>query len=123
MIHLLVVDDEIEVCDFLTNYFSDKGYTVSSATSGEEALHRSRATHPDLVLLDVRMPGISGLEVLHRLRKEENPSKVVMITAIEDPQVIEEAKRLGAEDYIVKPFDLDYLDKVVLRKITTLLHE
>ncbi|MBI1977113.1 MAG: response regulator [Candidatus Omnitrophica bacterium] len=123
MIHLLVVDDEIEVCDFLTNYFSDKGYMVSSATSGEEALHRSRATHPDLVLLDVRMPGISGLEVLHRLRKEENPSKVVMITAIEDPQVIEEAKRLGAEDYIVKPFDLDYLDKVVLRKITTLLHE
>lgn len=122
MVNLLVVDDEIETCDFLRNFFSEKGYDVSWATNGEEALTRSRQKHPDLVLLDVRMPGISGLEVLHRLRKGENPPKVVMITAVEDREVIEEAKRLGAEDYIIKPFVLDYLESVVLRKVSTLLN-
>jgi DNA-binding response OmpR family regulator len=122
MVNLLVVDDEIETCDFLRNFFSEKGYDVSWATNGEEALTLSRQKHPDLVLLDVRMPGISGLEVLHRLRKGENPPKVVMITAVEDREVIEEAKRLGAEDYILKPFVLDYLESVVLRKVSTLLN-
>ena len=118
---ILVVDDEIEICDFLRNYFSDKGYEVASATAGEEAIRQFRQMHPDLVLLDIRMPKLSGLEVLYQLRKEENPPKVLMITAVEDPQVIEEAKRLGAEDYIIKPFVLDYLDNVVLRKISTIL--
>ena len=122
MVNLLVVDDEIEICDFLRNFFSEKGYDVFFATDGEQALTQSRQKHPDLVLLDVRMPGISGLEVLHRLRNEENPPKVVMITAVEDREVIEEAKRLGAEDYIIKPFVLDYLESVVLRKISTLLN-
>lgn len=122
MVNLLVVDDEIGTCDFLRNFFSEKGYDVSWATNGEEALTRSSQKHPDLVLLDVRMPGISGLEVLRRLRKGENPPKVVMITAVEDREVIEEAKRLGAEDYIIKPFVLDYLESVVLRKVSTLLN-
>ena len=122
MANLLVVDDEIEICDFLRNFFSEKGYLVSFTTNGEQALIQSRQQHPDLVLLDVRMPGISGLEVLHRLRMEDNPPKVVMITAVEDREVIEEAKRLGAEDYILKPFILDYLNSVVLRKLTTILH-
>ena len=122
MVRILVVDDEMEICDFLRNYFTDKGYNVDSANNGKEAIAQARIIHPDIVLLDIRMPGITGIDVLRQLREEENPPKVIMITAVEDPKVIQEAKRLGAEDYIVKPFALDYLDTVVLRKISTLLH-
>ncbi len=113
MARLLVVDDEIEVCDFLLNYFTEKGHSVFSATGGEEALQLVREKLPDLLLLDIRMPGISGLEVLRRLRNEGSSSAVVMVTAIGDIEIFKEAKRLGAADYVTKPFRLDYLDSVV----------
>ncbi len=121
MSRLLIVDDEIEICDFLLNYFTEKGYTVFSATSGQEAIRLARERHPDVLLLDVRMPGTSGLEVLKQLRKEGSSAKIIIVTAVEDSEVFNEAKRLGAADYITKPFRLDYLDSVVIRKIATIL--
>lgn len=121
MAKLLVVDDEIAICDFLSNYFTEKGYVVFLATNGEEAIRQARERHPDVVLLDIKMPGISGLEVLRRLKAESNSAKIVIVTAVEDSDVFEQAKRLGAADYITKPFELEYLNSVVIRKIATML--
>ena len=121
MAKLLVVDDEIAVCDILKHFFVKQGYQVFMATRGEEALVVSAREQPDLMLLDVKMPSMSGIEVLRQIRQRGDNVKVVMVSAAHDESVITEAKRLGAVDYVVKPFHLDYLEQVVLKKLASLV--
>jgi len=106
---LLLVDDEVAVLDILSEYFVAQGYDVQTATSGEEALKHVLDTRPDLVLLDVRMPGIDGVEVLSRLRTMDPDIAVIMVTANEDVDLARQTLKLGAFDYVAKPFDFDYL--------------
>ena len=110
---ILVVDDEAPVREVLTEYFSSHGYTVDTASNGNDALATIRRDRPDLVLLDVRMPGIDGVEVLRRIRKLDDTLTVIMVTANEDVALARETLRLGAFDYVAKPFDYDYLDRAV----------
>jgi two-component system response regulator (stage 0 sporulation protein F) len=102
---ILVVDDEAPVREVLTEYFSSHGYTVDTASNGNDALATIRRDRPDLVLLDVRMPGIDGVEVLRRIRKLDDTLTVIMVTANEDVALARETLRLGALDYVAKPFD------------------
>ncbi len=118
---LLVVDDEIAVCDILKHFFVKQGYQVFMATRGEEALAIIEKDHPQLMLLDIKMPTMSGIEVLRQVRKQGWDIKVVVVSAAHDESVMSEAKRLGAVDYVVKPFHLDYLEQVVLRKLASLV--
>ena len=106
---LLLVDDELAVLDILSEYFVAQGYDVETATSGEDALKRVRDQPPDLVMLDVRMPGIDGVEVLSRLRATDPEIPVIMVTANEDVDLARQMLQLGAFDYVGKPFDFDYL--------------
>jgi DNA-binding NtrC family response regulator len=108
---LLLVDDEVPVLDILSEYFVAQGYDVQTATSGEEALRRVAERRPDLVFLDVRMPGIDGLEVLKRLRTAHPEIAVIMVTANEDADLARHTMKLGAFDYVAKPFDFDYLSR------------
>lgn len=117
---MLVVDDELGICDFLRAFFSKRGYEVRTACSGEDALREAASFDPNVVLLDVRMPGISGMEVLEKLHAERPACKVIMITAVVDEGAIEQAKQLGAADYITKPFSLHYLEQDVLGKLAGL---
>ena len=121
MMKLLVVDDELAVCDILKHFFAKQGYQVFMATGGQEALDIVAREPPDLMLLDIKMPMMSGIDVLKQLRERGERVKVVMVSAVHDDAVIEEAQRLGALDYVVKPFHLDYLEQVVLRKLSTLI--
>ena len=114
---MLVVDDELRICDFLKGFFSAKGYEVFSATSGEEAITQVPNLRPHIVLLDVRMPGLSGLDTLSRIKAINPELKVIMVTALDDDTLMAEAKSRGAADYITKPFSFDYLEGVVLRKL------
>jgi two-component system, response regulator, stage 0 sporulation protein F len=110
---ILVVDDEGPVREVLTEYFATEGYDVESATSGLEALNAIRGGRADLVLLDVRMPGLDGVQVLRRIRELTDSLPVIMVTANEDVGLARETLKLGAFDYVAKPFDFDYLDRAV----------
>lgn len=110
---LLIVDDEEPVVEVLSDYFSGQGYQVGTARNGAEALAAVRRTRPDLVLLDVRMPGIDGVEVLRRIRALDGALPVIMVTANEDVALARETLKIGAFDYVAKPFDFAYLDRTV----------
>ena len=110
---ILVVDDEAPVREVLTEYFATEGYAVEAATSGLEALNAVRSGRADLVLLDVRMPGLDGVQVLRRIRELNDSVPVIMVTANEDVTIARETLVLGAFDYVAKPFDFDYLDRAV----------
>ena len=120
MSKLLVVDDEIAVCDILRHFFAKQGYEVFIATKGEEALAIAAREQPQLILLDVKMPMMSGIEVLRKLHARQDPAKVMMVSAVHDEHVVDEARKLGAIDFVVKPFHLDYLEQVVLKKLAAL---
>jgi len=110
---LLCVDDEAPVLEVLSEYFSTQGYSVETAGSGAEALAAVPRVRPDLVLLDVRMPGMDGLEVLKKIREIDPGLAVIMVTANEDVALARETLKLGAFDYVSKPFDFRYLDRAV----------
>jgi two-component system response regulator (stage 0 sporulation protein F) len=110
---LLIVDDEESVREVLGEYFSSHGYQVETASTGAEALDVVRCRRPDLVLLDVRMPGLDGVEVLKKLREVDSGLPVIMITANEDVALARSMLTIGAFDYVSKPFDFRYLDRVV----------
>jgi two-component system response regulator (stage 0 sporulation protein F) len=110
---ILIVDDEAPVLDVLSEYFATQGYTVETAPNGAEALAAVQRARPDLVLLDVRMPGMDGVEVLRKLRDLDRALAVIMVTANEDVALARETLKLGAFDYVSKPFDFRYLDRAV----------
>jgi len=110
---ILAVDDEASVLEVLSEYFAEQGYHVETAGSGPEALARLGQARPDIVLLDVRMPGMDGLEVLKRLRTGDPALPVIMVTANEDVDLARETLKLGAFDYVSKPFDFSYLEQAV----------
>ncbi|SRR5712691_4846333 len=110
---ILVVDDEAPAREMLSEYFASQGYTVDEAASGQDALAAIRRARPDLVLLDVHMPGIDGVEVLRRIRELDDALTVIMITADRDVAMARETLKLGAFDYVAKPFDYAYLDRAV----------
>jgi two-component system response regulator (stage 0 sporulation protein F) len=110
---ILVVDDEEPVRDVLCEYFESQGFGVEATPDGEAALVALGRHRPDLVLLDVRMPGIDGVEVLRRIRRADPDVPVIMVTANEDVALAKEMLKLGAFDYVAKPFDFSYLDRAV----------
>jgi two-component system, response regulator, stage 0 sporulation protein F len=111
---ILIVDDEPSVREVLGEYFMEQGYSVETAGDGEEALAVVQRDAPDLVLLDVRMPGIDGVETLRRMRNLASTLAIIMVTANEDVALARETLKLGALDYVAKPFDFVYLDRAVM---------
>lgn len=123
MVKLLVADDEQKICRLLETFFAERGFEVSVAHDGREALAFIREHRPHLVFLDIHMPGLSGLEVLREAHITDHSMKVIVITAVEDEAIILQAKDLGATDYVIKPFSLEYLKDEVLAKVSTSLYE
>lgn len=118
---LLVVDDEEEICDFLKSFFEDRQYTVETAHSGIQALEKVKAFSPHIVLLDIQMPEMDGMKTLKVIKSENPKIKVIMVTAVETQEKIEEAMRHGADNYITKPLSLEYLENDVQEKLNGLL--
>jgi DNA-binding response OmpR family regulator len=100
---ILVVDDEPEIVRFVRAYLEDAGYRVVIASEGQEALFVARHEKPDLVILDLMMPGMDGWDFIHRYRQERDTPVVVLTARVEESdQVL--GLELGADDYITKPF-------------------
>jgi DNA-binding response OmpR family regulator len=115
-----VVDDEPIVTEGIERYLSREGFDVATAGDGEEALRIARTWSPDIVLLDLMLPGIDGLEVCRTLHKEGDPS-IIMLTARGEETDRIVGLEVGADDYVVKPFSLRELGariKAVLRRTT-----
>jgi len=118
---ILVVDDEIEVCNVLMEFLDSKGYETHIALSGSDALSKVREINPCIVLLDIMMPEMGGIDVLKEIKEIDPRVGIIMVTAVADHEMARHALTLGAYDYIAKPLDLDYLELVVMAKIIDLL--
>ena len=112
-IRVLVVDDDNLLRKLVTDQLARSGFDASSATGGQEALDSLRETDCDVVLLDIQMPGLSGLDALRAIRKMEDAPEVVMLTADTSLATGIEAMRLGAYDYLTKPARLDEMEAVI----------
>lgn len=115
---ILIVDDCPSVCKRLRNILAGKGYSVEEAYSGDEALTAYKQERPDVVLLDIRMPDKDGLETLRELKAHDPEASVIMVTAVREEDIAKQALAEGAFDYIPKPIDVNYLDLVLMTKIT-----
>jgi two-component system response regulator AtoC len=112
--NILLVDDEPGMLRYIRTLLEVDDYKVDTATTGEEAIDRvQKGLEPDLVLLDVLMPGIDGLETLGQLRQLRPGVKVVMLSCVSDTKKVVQAMRLGAQDYLTKPFQKAELDAVI----------
>jgi len=111
---ILVVDDEKAICEILEEFLSLFGHSVTSANSGADAIEVVRRASPDVVFLDIRMPGMSGLDVLKEIKALDSSVRVIMISAFGDEETESMARELGADGYIQKPVDLP--DLLVLLK-------
>jgi two-component system, OmpR family, alkaline phosphatase synthesis response regulator PhoP len=110
---LLVVEDEEAIAQGIVFNLERKGYVVDLAGDGAEALEKIAAGAYDLVVLDVRLPGVDGFEVCQRLRGEGNTTPILMLTARNQPDDVIYGLKLGADDYVTKPFDLaEFLARV-----------
>jgi len=123
MIKLLFIDDEKGITDALQSFFGERGFYTRAANNGEDALKLVENEKFSIAFLDVRMKGMNGLEVLERMRKLDQDIKVLMLTVHEEKEIIEKAKSLGADECITKPFRVDYLENVVIKKIRELVKE
>ena len=115
-IKILIVDDELIMRESLAGWLERDGHAVQTAASGEEALEKIKATHFDILLVDIKMEGISGLDVLRKVKESDPDAEVVMITAYGSIPSAIEAMKDGAFDYMLKPFDPNELG-VLIEKI------
>ena len=106
---IVVIDDDRGIRDLITESFDSDDYEVVGAVSAEEAFPLIQEKKPALILLDVRLPGIDGIEALRRIKKIDKDLVVVMITAFGDEKSAIQCMRLGAAAYVHKPFDVNYV--------------
>ena len=118
---ILVVDDDKTVRGFLELFLKTKGFAnVVSAENGEDAVKIVEKENVKLILLDVMLPGMNGVEVLRKIKAINKNISVIMITGYPDEEKAKEAIREGVYDYIIKPFDLFYLELILLTKLIQL---
>lgn len=115
MPHLLIVDDEQSICWGLSRLAQDLGYSVATAPSAEQGLQAVRHQRPDVIVLDVRLPGMDGLTAMRHFRELVGPAPIVVITAFGELATAVAAVRNGAFDYLTKPFDLAVAQRAIQR--------
>ncbi len=104
---ILIVDDEIQICELLAEYLSQRGHHVHSAHDGATALAFVDKEHPQLIILDLDMPGMHGVDVFRKLREKNYRGGIMMMTGSRDEQLLNTAMSLGPIDLVGKPFDLE----------------
>ena len=117
---ILTVDDQMGIDSFFYEFFSVRNYEVFNAESGKEAIRIVKKHKPRIVLLDIKMRGMDGIETLKQIKAIDKDIVVIMVTGEKDDDVMKKALDAGADDYITKPLSLEYLEKVVLLKFINL---
>jgi two-component system, response regulator, stage 0 sporulation protein F len=114
---ILIVDDQFGIRILLNEVFSKEGYQTFQAANGIQALDIVTKHDPDLVLLDMKIPGMDGIEILKRMKVIEPDIRVIIMTAYGELDMIQEAKNLGAITHFAKPFDIDDIRAAVRKHI------
>lgn len=118
---VLVLDDEAEISDFVKGVLEERNYDVFTAFTAEEAVAIARARRPKVALLDVKLgTAKDGFDALKELKEIDPGIRAIMVTVVDDADSIAKAKTLGADGYVHKPFNLEYLESFVLTKISDL---
>ena len=107
--NILLVEDEARVADFIRRGLSAEGWSVDHAADGEDALEHAASNCYDVILLDLMLPGIQGQDVCRKLRARKSTTPILMLTALDSPEEKVDGLKLGADDYLPKPFDFDEL--------------
>jgi len=118
MSKILIVDDDVNACILLKSFLEETDHDVIVSYNGEDALEKVKNLNPDIMLLDINMPGIDGMEVLRRVRLYNKRIGIIMVTGIKDESEAKEAIKKGADDYITKPVDYDHLNECILVDLT-----
>jgi DNA-binding response OmpR family regulator len=106
---ILFVDDEEPLRAIVHQHFSSEGYNITTAMNGEEAIESLKTTAFDLLILDIRMPGLDGLAVLREMKKRNIKPRIIVLTGVNEIDIAVAAAKLGANDYITKPFEMEEL--------------
>ena len=119
---ILIIEDEPDIQELLSFNLDNNGYKVYTASNGEKGLEVARKEHPDLILLDLMLPGINGLDVCRIIKSDQDTSgiSIIMLTALGQEEDIIKGLETGADDYVTKPFSLQVLEariKSVLRRV------
>ena len=117
ILRLLIVDDDTSLCGHLKTFFERQKYKVEVAHDGPSALVKVQEFHPHLMFLDIGLPGMSGIEVLKHVKEKDSAIRVIMITGQTEEELMRQARVLGADDYVTKPFTLEYLSGEVMDKL------
>ncbi len=121
MSKILVVDDDSVMREMLKRYLSSKGYEVCLAEDAVSCIDEVDNFKPDMILLDIMMPGMGGIETLKEIKKIDPNIGVIMVTGLTDKELARRTFNLGAYDYIMKPFSLAHLDTVVMTTASHLM--
>ncbi|PIU41143.1 MAG: two-component system response regulator [Candidatus Omnitrophica bacterium CG07_land_8_20_14_0_80_42_15] len=113
---ILTVDDELGIDSFFYEFFTLRNFKVFTAASGKKAIKIAQRERPKIVLLDINMRGMDGMEALEKIKAIDKGIVVIMVTGVKDDDIMKKALSKGADDYITKPLSLEYLEKVVLAK-------
>ncbi|MEA3305653.1 MAG: response regulator [Candidatus Omnitrophota bacterium] len=115
MTKILLVDDEKDICDFIARFFGERNFEVICAMNGANAVLFMKKDRPDIVLLDIKMKDMDGIEILKRIKDVNRAAAVVMVSCIDDTDTMNKARALGAAAYLTKPIALKELLEVVMK--------
>ena len=117
MTKILLADEEKDIRDFITRFFSERNFEVSNAANGIDTLLAIKKERPDIVLLELKMHDMDGIELLKRIRRMKQNTKVIVVTGLNDIEIMNEAKRLGVISYLIKPIVLNNLMDIILKNL------
>ena len=119
MTKILLADEKKDIRDFITRFFSERNFEVSNAANGIDTLLAMKKERPDIVLLEPKMRDMDGIELLKRIRRMKQNTKVIVVTGLNDIEIMNEAKRLGVIAYLIKPIVLNNLMDIILKNLGT----
>ncbi|MFS0645501.1 response regulator [Siminovitchia sp. 179-K 8D1 HS] len=115
---VLIVDDQFGIRTLLNEVLQKEGYQIYQAANGHQALHMMKQHAPDLVLLDIKIPGMDGLEILKKMKEMNQDIRVIIMTAYGELDMIEKTKQLGALAHFSKPFDIEEIRNAVKQYVS-----
>ena len=117
MAKILLVDKNKDIRDFIGRFFTERNFEVLDASNGLDALLIIERDFPDIVLLELKMPDIDGIEMIKRVKKLNQDTKMIVVTDIDDVEIMSQARRLGVLSYLTKPIVLSELIDIVMKNI------
>ncbi len=116
-IKILIVDDEKDIREITQHFLQKRNYSAFIAANEAEAINLVKSEHPQLILLDLRLGSESGIDILRKIKGIDSNNKVIMVTGLGDEESSQQAKELGVNEFITKPFTAEYLHQLIVKTL------